>query len=296
MRLRTRARDALKAAHKAAKTTVKYPKLERPDEEDDLSHLVGSTKLRRLGSQAGSISPPNRQAAPLPPMTTPQLEYRQQPQFPNGHNHSPTDTISTSTTLAEPIPGIVPSFPADGYVPQTATSSGSGTNISSAGAPYQWLSDFSPQWSDHSILYNTSGSNGLVSPTSAGLTSTSYLGTSAGTGTAASDYGFFPTSYDSNGSIAGPGPSTSSGSGQGQYQPQYQQQQEYAQVTYDATDGSMEMVVDKDMYMALGIEQEVLGPGSGSGVDNEAGEGGGGQTDYQEVDFESWVNGLSGTY
>jgi hypothetical protein len=135
-----------------------------------------------------------------------------------------------------------------------------------------------------------------VSPTSAGLTSTSYLGTSAGTGTAASDYGFFPTSYDSNGSIAGPGPSTSSGSGQGQYQPQYQQQQEYAQVTYDATDGSMEMVVDKDMYMALGIEQEVLGPGSGSGVDNEAGEGGGGQTDYQEVDFESWVNGLSGTY
>jgi hypothetical protein len=98
----------------------------------------------------------------------------------------------------------------------------------------------------------------------------------------------------------------SSGSGSDhQHQQQYQYDNQ-AHALYNNTSNSLDMTVDRDMFMALGIEQDALAPIEvGNGNDNVHGLGDGsteglvessGERDWTELDFDSWVNGLSGTY
>ncbi|WVR09794.1 hypothetical protein IAU60_006870 [Kwoniella sp. DSM 27419] len=106
LRLRKRAHDALSAATRLKERS--NPEVTTTTEEDDLSHLAGSAKLRRI-----QLSTPRRAGS--------------SPNGPNasaGHVHgvgentpSPTSgvSIATSATLAEPgvYEGVVPGFPAD---------------------------------------------------------------------------------------------------------------------------------------------------------------------------------------
>ena len=90
IRLRKRAHDSLVAANKPKAPSVFA--LGSPPEEDDLSHLISTAKLRRIGS-----SPPQQLKA-APGETT-----QRQPQ-PGESGISPHSqgSFATSTTLAEP--------------------------------------------------------------------------------------------------------------------------------------------------------------------------------------------------
>lgn len=345
VRLRKRALAALKAASEAARTNPRRKKVEKPEEEDDLTHLAGSAKLRRTGGvgasgsgsgKAGSVSPPARSAGgmPLPSMSSvndfgTQQQYQQQQQhqlqhqqqqdqdqylnqhqqhqnqnqnqiqhhrtFSNGR--SPTETASTSTTLADPVQGMVPSFPADGVginFLQTPDQTYQGLSISptgggGGGGANGWLGDFSPQWSDQSILYPTSSD--MVSPTSNSNGHGNGLGTSY---SMASDISYFPNfnstlgngNGNDNGMMNGNGNGNSNGIGSGS---------SHAMGGYDIAMGmgmgtgmgmDMGMGVDMDMSMALGLDRDGNG---GVGVGGEQG----GEWD---VDFDAFVNNMGHSF
>lgn len=264
-RLRKRALAALKAANEAARSNPKHKKPEKPDEEDDLSHLVGSAKLRRLGSgngKAGSSSPPSRQTGgvPLPLMTPVHSQIHDSgvpPPTAVSNGRSPTETASTSTTLADPVQGMVPPFPQDPaqYLnmpdhiqPNLSISPPTGVN--------SWLGDFSPQWSDQSILYPSSAD--LVSPT------TNNLATSYG---AATEMSYFP-SFNS----------APIGTGGGGIVPG----QEMGSLSYDLSGG-----MDMDMSMALGLDRDTSGA-----IGDQAGEW---DLDFDALEFIN-VGNMGNTY
>jgi hypothetical protein len=63
----------------------------------------------------------------------------------------------------------------------------------------------------------------------------------------------------------------------------------------------MDLGMDKDMFMALGIDNAPL-PGAGvepgvAGGNWAGGEGPGGEErDWSELDFDQWVDGMGGVY
>ena len=265
-RLRVRAHNALRAATKFSHTSQREKVVKTEEGEDDLTHLEGSVKLRRVGSeQRGSISPPVHPPS-LPPISTPL--YEQGRQLPVSNERSPAETISTSATLMDPISGVVPSFPAGGSGNYNQMPMEGQHNVSPE-MPTQWLSDFSPQWSDQSMLYNTS--NGLISPISNGMPTSTF-----GTG----EFSFFPTLPQSS------MPTYQQGNGQDQ--------------------SLMELAMDKDLIVALGMEGGMSmsmsvdnngngASGSGGGTGNGAGwEGGAGPE--LDFDLDQWVDGMGGGY
>ena len=257
--------------------------------EDDLTHLEGSVKLRRVGSeQRGSISPPVN-APSLPPIATPLYEHRR-PLPPVSNERSPTETISTSATLLDPISGVVPSFPNQGYGYNTVPMPIEGQYNVSPDISNQWLSEFSPQWSDQSMVYNNSN---VISPVSAGMPSATYASGSNG------EFSFFPSFAQSS----------SNGNRNG-YQPQFMQND--GNGNGNGQDQSlMELGMDKDMIMALGIEGGMSmsmsnsmegghvasgSGGGGNGNGNGNGNGGWGEGAGTELDFDQWVDGLGGGF
>lgn len=142
------------------------------------------------------------------------------------NGRSPAETSSTSTTLADPVQGMVPPFPQDPvqYVDHTQPN----LLITPPTGVNNWLGDFSSQWSDQSILYNNSSD--LVSPTSNGHG----LPTSYSTAT---EMSYFPTFAASMGTGMVPG-------------------QDYHPNTNFDMGGGMDM----DMSMALGLDRD--GPGA----------------------------------
>lgn len=290
-RLRVRAHNALRAATKFSHTSQQKKVVKTEEGEDDLTHLEGSIKLRRVGSeQRASTSPPVHPPS-LPPMATPLYEHRR-PLPPVSNERSPTETISTSTTLMDPVSGMVPSFPAQGYgnANGSGNDNGNGYNTMSMEGQYnvspemptQWLSDFSPQWSDQSVMYDTSN-NGLISPISNGMPTSTFAPGSNG------EFSFFPTFAQSNSSIpAG-----------------------YHQGNEGQDQSLMELGMDKDMIMALGIEGGMNmsmsmsmdgGSGSGNGSGDVAGESGehgwegAGAGPELDFDLDQWVDGMGGGY
>jgi hypothetical protein len=258
-RLRVRAHNALRAAAKFSHTSQREKVVKTEEGEDDLTHLEGSIKLRRVGSeQRGSISPPVHPPS-LPPMGTPLYEQR----LPVSNERSPTETNSTSATLMDPISGVVPSFPTNGYGNYNQMSMEGQYNVSPE-VPTQWLSDFSPQWSDQSMIYNTS--NGLISPISNGMPTSTFSGSNG-------EFNFFPTLPQSS-------------------MPTYQGAQDQ---------GMMELGMDKDLIIALGMEGGMsmsvsdgnVASGSGNGNGNGWEGGAGPELDF---DLDQWVDGMGGGY
>lgn len=301
-RLRVRARNALRAAGKFSHTREQKRVVKTEEGEDDLTHLEGSVKLRRVGSdQRGSISPPV-QPPSLPPIGTPMYDQRRLP--PVSNERSPTETISTSATLLDPISGVVPPFPSQGqgqgYGYNNMPMEGQ-YNVSPSN-PDQWLSDFSPQWSDQSLLYNNS--NGLISPTSNGL---------ATSATYATEFSFFPD-LNTNSNV--------NGQGQGQGSGQMYNAAGHMMNPHSIDGPSLlDLGMDKDMFMALGIEggigMGIAVDGGNAGSSGQNGNGGGnwnGNTNgsgsgngawggneqsgeqWSELDFDQWVDGMGGAY
>nr|XP_019008279.1 transcriptional regulatory protein [Kwoniella pini CBS 10737]OCF47060.1 transcriptional regulatory protein [Kwoniella pini CBS 10737] len=103
LRLRRRAHEALSAATKSRKIAATNP----APEEDDLSHLAGSIKLRRIQGSSHKRS----SSSPSHPGTGPNGETTPSPQS--------GSSVATSTTLAEPFmhEGIVPTFPGNVLIP-----------------------------------------------------------------------------------------------------------------------------------------------------------------------------------
>ncbi|WRT64573.1 uncharacterized protein IL334_001505 [Kwoniella shivajii] len=121
LRLRKRAHEALVAATKSKdKDTT-----EASGEEDDLSHLVGSAKLRRVQAplHKRTISSPGTGTQGLVGETTPSPQSN--------------TSVATSATLAEPgiYDGIVPPFPSDMNVTSYSL------NQQSLQTPATWISD-----------------------------------------------------------------------------------------------------------------------------------------------------------
>jgi hypothetical protein len=170
----------------------------------------------------------------------------------------------------DPISGIVPSFPNSGYGNYNQMPVEGQYNVSPE-IPTQWLSGFSPQWSDQSMIYNTS--NGLISPISNGMPTSTFSGSNG-------EFNLFPTLPQSS------MPTYQQGNGQDQ--------------------GMMELGMDKDLIIALGMEGSMSmsvdgngnmasGSGSGSGGGNGNGwEGGAGPE--LDFDLDQWVDGMGGGY
>jgi hypothetical protein len=148
-------------------------------------------------------------------------------------------------------------------------------------------------------LYNHSNSNGLISPTSNGL---------ATSATYSTEFSFFPD-INSNGS----GQSQGQGQGSGQM---YNASGHMINQNPGQNNGPslLDLGMDKDMFMALGIEGGAMGMnvdpnaagGSGQGQNgNGGGSGSGGweggneqgqSGDWSELDFDQWVDGMGGAY
>jgi hypothetical protein len=181
---------------------------------------------------------------------------------------------------------MVPSFPSDeigiNYLLQTPDQTYPNLSISPTGGTNGWLGDFSPQWSDQSILYPASSD--LVSPTS--NTNGNGLATSYSMTTDMSYFPNFNSATFTEGNGNGNGINNGNGNGGSSGMNGDGNENGYDTAMAMAMRMGMGSGVDMDMSMALGLDRD------GNGAVTMGHE----QGEEWDVDFDAFVNNLGNTF
>ncbi|WVQ79861.1 hypothetical protein IAT38_001961 [Cryptococcus sp. DSM 104549] len=256
LRLRKRAHEALVAASRSKKSKTTG---EGSGEEDDLSHLVGSAKLRRVQAHA------RRRSASIPGVGSGSGGSGQMAGGvgAGGMDGTPSPgsggSVATSATLAEAgfYEGIVPPFPREQGSSASTTGGASSYGHQPLRAPAAWMGD--DQMADYGEGSGSGNVGNGVNGFEMGQAQGQHHGPSNSIGGAPPAPWMYMQEYNSSGQEVSPSTvelGTSQGAG-----------------TSPAYDSSM---VDMDMSMALGMG--MMGGGIGMGMMG-AGAGGSGSGD-----------------